>query len=75
MQFQGKSIIQTQENGKKNCHFGPHLGPFDPNSSHKIFFSQNLAASFTRYHDQVSSCKISEKTDDPILGKFRQTER
>ena len=27
MQFEGKSIIQTQENGLKP-HFGPDLGPF-----------------------------------------------
>ena len=34
------------------------------------FFFKNLGFSVTRYHDQLSSCKISGKTDDPILRKF-----
>ena len=34
------------------------------------FFSNNLASSVTRYHSQLSSCTISEKTNDPILIKF-----
>ena len=33
MQFQGKLMIQTQENDKEP-HFGPNLGSLDPNSSH-----------------------------------------
>ena len=28
-----------------------------------------MAAPVTRYHGQLSSCKISEKTNDPILRK------
>ena len=55
-------MIQTQENGKKS-HFGPNLG-------HQIFFFKNLALSVTRYYGQLSSCKISEKTNDPIMRKF-----
>ena len=39
IQFQGKPIIQTQENGKKP-HFGPDLGPSNPNSSRQISFSK-----------------------------------
>ena len=62
LQFQGKRIIQTQENDKKT-HFGPDLGPFGPNSDHQFFF-ENLATSITRYHGQLSSCKISEKAND-----------
>ena len=31
IQFQGKRVIQTQENGKKKTHFGSDLGPLDPN--------------------------------------------
>ena len=29
-----------------------------------------MVTSVTRYHGQPSSCKISEKTSDPILRKF-----
>ena len=36
----------------------------------KTFFFKNLASSVTRYHGQLSSCTISEKTNDPILRKF-----
>ena len=32
-----------------------------------FFFFKNLVSSVTRYHGQLSSCKISEKTNDPIL--------
>ena len=71
VQFQGKRMIQTQEKGEKP-HFGPNLGPLDPNSGRQIFFffSKNLALSVTRYHGQLSSCTISEKTNDPILRKL-----
>ena len=31
---------------------------------------KNLAWSVTRYHGQLSSCTLSEKTIDPILRKF-----
>ena len=37
MQFQGKLIIQTQENDK-NPRAGPNLGPFCPNSGRQFFF-------------------------------------
>ena len=37
-----------------------------------IFF-KNLTSSVTRYHVQLSSCTISEKTNDPILRKKWQT--
>ena len=35
-----------------------------------IFFLKNLPSSVTRYHDQLSSCTISEKTNDLILRKL-----
>ena len=35
----------------------------------RIYF-KNLALSITRYHGQLSSCKTSEKTNDPILRKL-----
>ena len=60
-------MVQTQENGEK--HFGPDLGRFGQNSGCHFFFFfffKNLASSGTRYHGQLSSFKISEKTY-PIL--------
>ena len=60
---------QTWENSKKNS-FGFEFGPFDPNLGHQFFFFKNLALSTTRYHGQLSSCTISEKTNDPILRKL-----
>ena len=37
MQFQGKRIIQTQENGKKT-YLGPDLGPLRKNSGRQFSF-------------------------------------
>ena len=70
-----QAIIVTQENDEK-LHFGPDLGPLGPNSGHHFFF-KNLAPSVVRYYGQLSSCAISEKTDDLILRKFsdRRTDR
>ena len=39
------------------------------------FFFKTLASSVSRYHDQLSSCTISEKTDDTILRKGRKNGR
>ena len=41
MQFQGKGMIQTQQNGK-NSHFGPDLDLLGPNFSCQFFFFKNL---------------------------------
>ena len=46
------------------------FGPFTRNSGHQIFFFKNRDLSVTRYHGQLSSCAISEKTNDPILRKL-----
>ena len=54
---------------QKKTSFGPGFGPFGPNLG-CLFFFKNLAPSFTRCHGQLSSCTISEKTNDPILGKL-----
>ena len=35
-----------------------------------LFFFKSLTSSFTRYYRQLSSCTISEKTNDPILRKL-----
>ena len=67
MQFQGKRVIQTQENGEKP-HFGLDLGSLDPNLGRQIFFT-NLTSPVIRYHGQLSSCTMSIKTNGPILRK------
>ena len=97
MQFQGKLINHTWENGK-NLFLGPiftfvaqiwatnffswilpllHVKNSrktnEPNLSKynlSLFCKKNLASSVTRYHGQLSSCTIPEKTNDPILRKF-----
>ena len=67
MQFQRKLTNQTQENGKKP-HFGPDLGPLIPTLACQFPFT-DLSLSVNKYHGQLSSCSISEKTNDPILRK------
>ena len=59
-------MIQTKENGK-NLHFGPDLGRLGPSSSRQFSPPQNLTLSVYRYHGQLSSCTISEKTNDPVF--------
>ena len=64
-------MIQTQEKSKK-LHFGPDLGPLVSNLDRQFQKKKKkiLAASVTRYHDQLLSCTISEKANDPILRKL-----
>ena len=62
MQFQGKLMNPTRENGKKMAPL-THIRATD-------FFSEILTLSVTRYHGQLSSCTISEKTNGPILRKI-----
>ena len=63
-----KTNEPTWENGKKQS-FEHDFSPFDPNSDPQFFF-HNLTSSVTRYHGQLSSCTISEKTNGPILRKL-----
>ena len=49
MQFQGKLMNKTWENGKKPS-FKPNFGPFGPYSGRQFFF-QNLTLSVTRYYN------------------------
>ena len=63
MQFQGKIINQTWENGKKPS-FMTDFCPYGSNSGSQIFF-KNLASSVTRYHGQL----CQKEPDDPILRK------
>ena len=67
MQFQGKLLNQTSENGKKPS-FGSDFDPFDLNSGRQIFFFKNLSLSVNRNYQL--SCTVSEKINDPILRKF-----
>ena len=64
MQYQGKLMIETQENGEKK-HFGTDLGILGLNSGGQ-FFLKSLASSVNGYNGQLSPHTISEKTNDPI---------
>ena len=69
MQFQGKRMIQGQENGKKP-HFGSDLGLLAPNSVCQFLFSkiwlcQSLDIMVSYHHVQYQ-----KKTNDPTLRKF-----
>ena len=39
------------------------------------FFFKNLASLVTKYHGQLSSCTISDKTNDPILKSLSSDRR
>ena len=61
-------MFHTQEHGEK-----PHFRPGFWSKEHKFwspFFFKNLASSVYRYHDELSSCTMLEKTNNPILRKF-----
>ena len=50
------------------------FGPFGPNlrrQKKKKNLLKNLAPSVTRYYGHLSSCTISEKTNDPILRELK----
>ena len=78
MQFQGKLMNETWENGKK-CSFNRDFVPFGPNSGCHFFFSKTRCHGF--FSKTRSSCTISEKTNYLILRKLsdgrteRQTDR
>ena len=75
MQCQGKLRKQNSENDKKPS-FRPDFCPFLPNSDCHSF-SQKSGFVITRYNGQLSSCTLSEKTNDPMLRKLSdgQTDR
>ena len=68
IQFQERITVQTQANGEKP-HFGFDLGPLNTNLGRQ-FFVKTLGLSVTGHHGQISTCIISEKTNDKILRKF-----
>ena len=59
---------QTGENDKKKLVLGIILVYL----AQIFFFFKNLAPSVTKYHGHLSSCTISEKSNDPILRKLRE---
>ena len=61
-------MIQIQGNNKK-LHVGSNLGTLDPDLGRQCPF-RNLALSVNKYYGTLSSCIISEKTNNPILRKF-----
>ena len=61
---------QTWENGEKTS-FWPDFDPCARNLGRQNLFFKNLGSPVTRYHGKLSSCAISEKTNDPILRKLR----
>ena len=71
MQFQGKLINQTWENGKNKTNFGPDFGLFGPNLGPKIFF-KGFTILDVRYYCKLSLNAISRKTDDPNSRKWEK---
>ena len=61
-------MSQTWENGK-NLVSDPILAHLTQIQAAKSFF-KNLTKIVTRYHGQLSPCRISEKTYNPILRKL-----
>ena len=55
----------------KNLILDPNKARWTQIRAGNLIFFKNLASSVTKYHSQLSSCKISEKINDPILRKFR----
>ena len=67
MQFQGKLMIQTQENDDKP-YFVPDLGPLDPNSNRKkffkkIWFRQSLYTMVSYHHVQYQKILMIQSWD------------
>ena len=54
----------------KKTQFWSQFGPIWPKFGPTSFFIKNLASSVTRCYGQLSSCTISEKTNDSILRKL-----
>ena len=61
-------MIQIQGNNKK-LHVGSNLGMLDPDLGRQFSF-RNLALSVNKYDGTLSSCILSEETNNPILRKF-----
>ena len=68
--MQSSEKKQTKlEKMPKNLILGPILAHLTRVWTVNFFFG-NLVSLVTRYHGQLSSCAMSEKTNDPILRKL-----
>ena len=70
MQFQGKIMNQTWENGKKT-NFGPNFDSFGPNLGYN-FFSWVLPLLDVRHCCKLSFYTISKKANDPNWRKWQK---
>ena len=71
MQFKGKLMNQTSENGEKS-NFGPNFGSFGPNFAPK-FFPWILPLLDVRHCCKLSLYAILRKTNDSNSQKWRET--
>ena len=72
MQFQGTNEPNFRKWQK--TYFQPnlvHLAQIRVDKKKKKNLLKNLAPSVTRYYGHLSSCTISEKTNDPILRELK----
>ena len=74
MQFEGKLIIQIQENAEKP-HFGPDLGRLGPNSGCHFFFSsskiwlrQSLDDMVSYHHEQYRKKLMIQSSENLVTG-------
>ena len=70
MQFKGKLMNQTWENGKKTS-FEPNISLFGANVGPKIFLWA-LILLVVRHCFKLSFYAISRKTNEPILKKWEK---
>ena len=73
MQFQGKLMNLTCENGKKSS-FGPDFGRFWPKFGLQIFFSWVLPLLNVIGCRKLSLYAISRKTNEPNMRKWQKTQ-
>ena len=64
-----KNNKQNLTKCQKTPSFRPDFSPCGPNSGRQICF-KSLISSVTIYHGHLSSCTISQKTNDPISRKL-----
>ena len=71
MQFEGKLMHQTWDNGKKP-NFGPDFGRFKPDLDPKKVFSWILPLLLVRHCCKLSLYAIWRKTNEPNLRKWQK---
>ena len=65
-----KANVRSKLKKMTKNHISDLIQAIRPKFGASIFFFKNLVSSVTRYHDRLSSCKISEKTNDPVFRKL-----